>query len=250
VGNTDKGTHPRSEILVVDDDRDLVNMLASLIEKAGFAPLSATEPVSALELFEREGPAMAVVDLNLEPWDGFELLAELRRRSETVTIIVLTGRNNEDDKVRALEMGADDYVVKPFGHRELIARIRAHQRRAESDRDLVPVPAVVEVGPLRLDPAERTLRINGETLRLTGTEFRLLNYLMRNKDTVVPTAALAKRVSGYDDAPAREVLRVIVHRLRRKLGDDGPQRRFIHTIPGVGFKLQLLGLGQETERSL
>jgi len=250
VGNAENGGHRRSEILVVDDDRDLVDMLASLVEEAGFVPLTATEPVSALELFEKEDPAMAVVDLNLQPWDGFELLEELRRRSETVTIIVLTGRNNEDDKVRALEMGADDYVVKPFGHRELIARIRAHNRRAEYDRDLVPTPTALEVGPLRLDPAERTLRIDGESLRLTGTEFRLLNCLMRNKDTVVPTAALAKRVSGYDDAPAREVLRVIVHRLRRKIGDDGPQRRFIHTVPGVGLKLQPIARGQQTERAL
>jgi len=244
------GGHPRSRILVVDDDRDLVQLLAFLIEQAGFAPLTATEPISALELFDREAPTMAIVDLNLQPWDGFELVAELRRRSETMTIVVLTGRNSEDDKVRALEIGADDYVVKPFGHRELIARVRAHNRRAELDRDLVQTPTILEVGPLRLDSAERTVQIEGESLRLTGNEFRLLNYLMRNKDAVVPTASIAKRVSGYDDAPAREVVRVTVHRLRRKLRDDGPERRFIHTVPGVGFKLQPRARERESERSL
>jgi two-component system, OmpR family, response regulator VicR len=246
----DKGAHRRSQILVVDDDRDLVELLAFLIEQAGFTPLTATEPISALELFDKEAPTMAIVDLNLQPWDGLELVAELRRRKEAVTIIVLTGRNSEDDKVHALELGADDYVVKPFGHRELIARIRAHNRRAELDRDLVQAPAILEVGPLRLDSAERTVQIDGESLRLTGNEFRLLNYLMRNKESVVPTASLAKRVSGYDDAPAREVVRVTVHRLRRKLRDDGPQRRFIHTVPGVGFKLQPMAPERESERSL
>jgi DNA-binding response OmpR family regulator len=246
----DNGGLRRSEILVVDDDRDLVELLAFLIGQAGFAPLTATEPISALELFHKEAPTMAIVDLNLQPWDGLELVAELRRRSEALTIVVLTGRNSEDDKVRALEMGAVVYVVKPFGHRELVARIRAHYRRAELDRDLVQTPAVLEVGPLRLDSAERTVQIDGESLRLTGSEFRLLNYLMRNKDSVVPTASLAKRVSGYDDPPAREVLRVTVHRLRRKIHDDGPQRRFIHTVPGVGIKLQPVAHEQERKRSL
>jgi two-component system, OmpR family, response regulator VicR len=244
------GGHRPSGILVVDDDRDLVELLAFLIEQAGFAPLTATEPITALELFDKELPTMAIVDLNLQPWDGFELVAELRRRNEAVTIIVLTGRNSEDDKVRALEIGADDYVVKPFGHRELVARIKAHNRRAELDREVVQTPAVLEVGPLLLDSAERTVRIDGELLRLTGNEFRLLNYLMRNKESVISTAALAKRVSGYDDAPAREVVRVTVHRLRRKLRDDGPQRRFIHTVPGVGFKLQPVTREQESEHSL
>src|SRR5207245_7680121 len=160
VGDVDNGGHRRSKIVVVDDDRELVDLLAFLIEQAVFAALTATEPISALEIFERESPRLAVVDLNLQPWDGLELVAELHRRSETLTIIVLTGRNSEDDKVRALEIGADDYVVKPFGHRELIARIRAHNRRAELDRDLVPAPTVLEVGPLRLDSAERTVLID------------------------------------------------------------------------------------------
>ncbi|HEV8535403.1 MAG TPA: response regulator transcription factor [Candidatus Limnocylindria bacterium] len=245
----DNGGHGRSKVLLVDDDRDLVDLLAFLVEQAGLAPLTACEPVSALELFEKEAPTVAVVDLNLEPWDGFELLADLRRRSPTLPIIVLTAKNHEDDKVRALEMGADDYVVKPFGHRELVARIRAHARRAAIDRDIVRAPAALELGPLRLDPTERTLVLDGAAFRLTGTESRLLHYLMRNGDSVVPTAALAKHVWGYDDAPAREVVRVTVHRLRRKLGDKGPDHRFIQTVPGVGLRLKLVKNGQETEPS-
>ena len=228
----------RSEILLVDDDRVLVDLLAFIVEQAGFVPLVATDPAGAIELFEKEDPIVAVVDLNLSPWDGFDLLADLRRRSAALPIIVLTARTSEDDKVRALDMGADDYVVKPFGHRELLARIRAHARRASSDRSDSVVPPVLEVGTFRLDPGARTLYLDGVPTRLTGTEFRLLQYLMRHSDAVVPTAAVAKHVCGYNDAPARDVVRVTVHRLRRKLGDDGEHQRFIHTVPGVGLRLR------------
>jgi len=227
----------RARVLLVDDDRDLLALLGFLVEQAGLEPLGASDPVTALDLFEKREPAVAVLDLSLRPWDGFELLAELRRRSASLPIIVLTARNHEDDKVRALDMGADDYVVKPFGHRELVARVRARVRRAENEKTAETTPPVLEVGRLRLDAIAQTLEIDGEILRLTATEIRLLQYLMANSNTVVPTAAVAKHVWGYDDAPAREVLRVTAYRLRRKLGGAGEHRRLIHTVPGVGLKL-------------
>ena len=154
--------------------------------------------------------------------------------------------------MRALDTGADDYVVKPFGHRELVARIKAHARRAELD----PIPdkkqKFLEVGGLRLDLETRALEINGEEeLRLTGNEFRLLEYLMRHATSIVPADALARHVWGYDDAPAREVIRVTVHRLRRKLGDGGAgHRKIIETIPGVGLRLRPVTAGRTTERSV
>ena len=118
VGGDRVGGVPRYEILLVDDDQVLLDLLAFIVEQAGFVPLVATHPALALELFEKERPLVSVIDLNsLRPWDGFELLAELRRRTPSMPIIVLTARASEDDKVRALDLGADDYVVKPFGHR-------------------------------------------------------------------------------------------------------------------------------------
>jgi DNA-binding response OmpR family regulator len=248
------GGGQRARVLVVDDDRDLVELLAFLVEQAGLVPVVTTEPSAALDALKTGDLSVAVVDLNLRPGDGFELIAEIRNRSPRLPILVLTGRANEDDKVRALEIGADDYVVKPFGHRELVARIKAHARRSVRDqgpagRDPAPspAPAFLEVGALRLDLVERSLEIDGASaLRLTGTEFRLLEYLMRNSDSVVPTGALAKNVWGYDDAPARDVVRVTVHRLRRKLGDDGQERRFILTVPGVGLELRAAGAAKET----
>jgi DNA-binding response OmpR family regulator len=228
----------RHEVLVVDDDHDLVEILAFLIGQAGLVPLVASDPASALETFERHELSVAVVDLNLRPGDGYELLAELRRRSATLPIIVLTARTSEDDKVRALELGADDYIEKPFGNRELVARIRANARRSDLERGIAPAEPILEVGSLRLDLSERTLELDGAPVRLTGTEFRLLQYLMRNRNAVVPTDAIAKYVWGYNDAPARDVVRVTVHRLRRKLGDDGQSPRIIETVPGVGLRLQ------------
>jgi DNA-binding response OmpR family regulator len=229
-------------VLVVDDDRDLIELLAFLAKEAGFVPVVATDSTGALEALTTGDLSVAVVDLNLRPGDGFELIAEIRKRRPMLPILVLTARDSEDDKVRALEIGADDYVVKPFGHRELVARIKAHARRADRDQTASPAPTFLEVGHLRLNLSERTLVIDGASApRLTGTEFRLLEYLMRNSNSVVPTGALAKDVWGYDDAPARDVVRVTVHRLRRKLGDDGQERRFIQTVPGVGLSLRAAG---------
>jgi DNA-binding response OmpR family regulator len=246
-GMSDNGVGGCLRILLVDDEPDLVDLLAFIVQQAGLIPLTATEPAGALALLEKEHPDLAVVDLGLGAWNGFELIANLRRRNPKLPIIVLTARGNEDDKVRALDMGADDYVVKPFGHRELVARIRAHARRAKLDIADFSGTALLEVGPLRLDLRERRLRVEGRDLPLTGTEFRLLEYLMRNGNSVVPTAALAEYVWGYNDAPARDVVRVTVYRLRRKLGEGGRQQHFIDTVPGVGLKLRPDPLRQEAD---
>jgi len=251
LGTFENGGEQRAKILIVDDDRDLLSLLEFLVKQAGFVPVTAAQPVDAIEVFGREDPSVAVIDLNLSPGDGFELVTELRRRSPALPILVLTGRANEDDKVRALDSGADDYVVKPFGHRELVARIKAHARRAERDRGPGKKEKSLEVGTLRLDLESRAVEIDGEEeLRLTGTEFRLLEYLMRNGGSIVPTQALARQVWGYDDAPAREVIRVTVHRLRRKLGDDGDRRKIIETVPGVGLRLRSVPARRTTERSV
>ena len=231
------GKH-RDGILLVDDDQVLLDLLAFLVEQAGFAPIVAQDPTTAIAHFEKHAPLVAVIDLNLKPWDGMELLTDLRNRSATIPILVLTARVEEDAKVRALDLGADDYIVKPFGHREFLARLRAHARRGLRERGATPAAAeVVELGILRLDPADQTLQVGEVTHRLTGTEFRLLQFLMRHGTSVVPMAAVAKHVCGYDDPPARESVRVTVHRLRRKLGDDGAHQRFIQTVPGVGLQL-------------
>lgn len=239
-----------TRVLLVDDERDLLELLAFVVEQAGFVPIKTSNPTQALAALEKEDPAVAVVDLNLHPWNGFDLIGEIRRRNPKLPITVLTARGSEDDKVHALDLGADDYVVKPFAHRELSARIRAQVRRAELERGTLG-ETTLAAGAFRLDLRERILLVDEELeLRLTGTEFRLLECLMRNADTVVGTEILARYVWGFNDPPAREAMRVTVYRLRRKLGDSRPGSGFIETVPGIGLRLRTLRPEQATEPSL
>jgi DNA-binding response OmpR family regulator len=224
-------------ILVVEDDRDLVDLLNFALRRAGFGVQMAHDVPTALRALEQSEPDLVIVDLNLGGGSGFDVLKGLRRRSE-IPAIMLTGRHAEDDKVQAFELGADDYVVKPFSHRELIARIRAQIRR--NGRTMVaaqPVGRQLEFGSLGLDAATHKATNDGRPLDLTITEFRLLEYLMINAGTLVPTRTLLKQVWGYDDAGATDVVRVTVYRLRRKIEDDPKDPQLLHTVPGVGVML-------------
>jgi DNA-binding response OmpR family regulator len=228
-----------STILLVDDDRDLVDLLTFAIQRAGFGVLSANDAPAATALLRTKSPDLVVLDVNLGRTSGFDLLAQLRRHS-WVPVILLTARVAEDDKVRGLELGADDYLTKPFSHRELIARVRAHLRRqGQPAPPSAPArPPVLEVGPLAIDLAEHRTTKEGQALDLTVTEFRVLHYLMLNAGTVVPTRVLLKHVWGYDDPGATDVVRAALHRLRRKLEDDPTKPRLLHTVPGVGILLK------------
>ena len=226
------------KLLLVDDDRDLVELLTFALGRAGFAVLAAHDSPAALALLEAEHPDIAVLDVNMGAWNGFDLLKELRKRSD-IPAIMLTGLDAEDDKVRGLELGADDYLTKPFSHRELLARIRAQVRRLGREAaPPLPVDTVLRVGPLTLDAAEHTVRKDGQALSLTVTEFRLLHYLMAQAGAVAPTRAIMKHVWGYDDVAASDTVRVAVHRLRRKLEDDPAHPQLLHTVPGVGVMLK------------
>ena len=225
-------------ILVVDDNRDLCGLLDLALRRAGFEVQMAHDVPTALRILEQGDPDLAILDVNLGAGSGLDVLKALRRRGE-IPAIVLTGRLDEDDRVLALELGADDYVVKPFSHRELIGRIRAHLGRAGH---AVPTPHTVgrrlEVGPISLDVADHTATKAGQSLDLTVTEFRLLRYLMTNAGTVVPTRTILKQVWGYDDPGGADVVRVTVYRLRRKLEDQPTRPQLLHTFPGVGVMLK------------
>jgi two-component system response regulator VicR len=227
------------QILLVDDDRELVDLLAFALRRAGLEPLPAYDASSALQVFIDKQPDLAVLDVNLGLGNGLDVLKALRQRSQ-VPVIMLTAFDTEEDKVRGLELGADDYLTKPFSHRELIARIRAQLRRAGMVPDLKPDPAVrLEVGPIVLDTRTHTVTKHGQPVSLTVTEFRLLHVLMLNAGTVVQTATLLKQVWNYTvDAGGTDVVRVTVHRLRRKLEDDPSQPTLLHTIAGVGVLMR------------
>jgi DNA-binding response OmpR family regulator len=225
-------------ILLVDDDLDLVDLLSYALQRAGFNTVAAQDSPGALKLLDTERPDLAIVELKLGPWDGFELLKDIRQRS-WLPIVVLSERRAEDDKVRAFELGADDYVTKPFSHRELIARLRANIRRhAPAGPPPTAVSAQLQAGSITLNPAEHAAAKGGQRLALTVTEFRLLHCLMTNAGTVVPTRSILKRVWGYDDPGATDVVRAAVHRLRRKLGVGAADQPVVHTVPGVGVMLK------------
>jgi DNA-binding response OmpR family regulator len=225
-------------ILLVDDDRELIELLAFALRRAGLDPISAHDSTSALRQFEEHKPELAVLDINLGGSSGLDVLKELRQRS-SLPVIMLTAMDSEDDKVRGLEAGADDYLTKPFSHRELIARIRAQLRRSGQEAAAHRAPeTLLAVGSLTLNMAEHTVSRAGEPVNLTVTEFRLLHCLMSNAGRVVSTSELLKQVWGYHDPGGSDVVRVTVHRLRRKLEQDPTRPQLLHTIPGVGVLLK------------
>jgi two-component system response regulator VicR len=226
-------------ILLVDDDRELIDLLAFALRRAGLEPVAAHDASSAVRLFEERQPDLVVLDINLGASNGLEVLKQLRRRAQ-LPVIMLTALDSEEDKVRGLELGADDYLTKPFSHRELIARIRAQLRR--SGTEWQPARPVTEtrlnVGSITLDMAAHQVTKAGQQVSLTVTEFRLLHCLMTNAGAVVPTSTLLKQVWGYADPSGSDVVRVTVHRLRRKLEEDPSRPSLLHTIPGVGVLLK------------
>ncbi len=223
-------------ILLVDDDRELIDLLAFALRRAGLDPFGAHDAVSALRLFDERTPDLVVLDINLGSSSGLDVLKELRRRSQ-LPVIMLTALDSEEDKVRGLETGADDYLTKPFSHRELVARIRAHLRRSGQEWPVRRAPETrLQVGSIVLDLAQHSVTKLGQSVSLTVTEFRLLHCLMSNAGVVVPTGSLLKQVWGYDPGGS-DVVRVTVHRLRRKLEQDPARPQLLHTIPGVGVRL-------------
>jgi DNA-binding response OmpR family regulator len=233
-------------ILLIDDDRDLVAVLMLALQREGFAVSAARDAPTALALLDTERPDLLVLGVPLRGANALELLGQLRRHSRAV-VIMLTGRGGEDDRVQGLELGADDYVSKPFSPRELVARIRAHLHHQE--RQAEQPPAALRLGPLRIDAVSHTATNAGQPLSLTVTEFRLLQYLMTHAGRVVPFATLLQQVWGYDDPSVTDVVRTTVYRLRRKLQDDPAEPHLLTSIAGVGFMLAGPAAGSAAEAS-
>lgn len=225
---------PRA-ILVVDDDPHVLYALRVALEARGYAVHTAQSGAAALEAAAAVRPDAVVLDLAMPGMDGLQVLQRLRSWSR-VPVIVLSGRADEADKVVALDTGADDYLTKPFGNEELLARIRVALRHAQARRDEAPV---VRAGDLLIDLAARRVTLNGAEVRLTPTEFALLRELAINADRVLTHRQLLRAVfgPGYEDATAN--LRVFVGQLRRKIEGDPARPRLVVTEPGVGYRFRL-----------
>ncbi len=219
------------KILVIDDEPEIVKLVRAYLEQAGFSVVTAADGQEALAAFRHEHPNLVILDLNLPGMDGLDVCRALRRSSE-VPIIMLTARIEETDRLIGLELGADDYVVKPFSPREIVARTRAVLRRAEGE----PVrPDVLNSGDLSLDLVRRTVTLAGEMLDLTTMEFDLLTLLVMHPGQVFTRTQLLERLQDHAYPGYERTIDVHIKNLRKKLGDDPKNPRFIGTLRGVGY---------------
>ena len=220
------------KLMVVDDDADMLAVVTFALRQAGFPVVQANSYGTALSTFHNERPDLAILDINLPGGSGFDLCGVLRRES-TLPLMMLTARGEEADLVRALELGADDYLTKPFSPRTLIARVKALLRRAGHEAG-----NRTQAGELTLDSDLLTLRIGERDIKITPLECRLLTLLLANAGQVVHTDRLLVHVWGHRGGGDRQLLKQLVHRLRQKIGDDPEVPRWLETVPSVGYRLR------------
>ena len=224
-----------TRILVVEDEESLSDPLSYMLRKEGFEVALAETGPAALEEFDRRGADLVLLDLMLPGLSGTEVCRALRSRS-AVPVIMLTAKDSEVDKVVGLELGADDYVTKPYSARELVARIRAVLRRHGEPDELVT--ATVEAGPVRLDVDRHVVSVGGEQVSMPLKEFELLELLLRNAGRVLTRGQLIDRVWGSDYVGDTKTLDVHVKRLRAKVEPDPGAPRHIVTVRGLGYKFE------------
>ncbi|MGH2936907.1 MAG: response regulator transcription factor [Solirubrobacterales bacterium] len=228
------GVRKTPRILVVEDEESIARPFAEALRRAGFEPVVTGTAAGALELAGSTAPDLVMLDLALPDGDGRDVCRDLRRRSE-VPIVMLTARGTETDKIVGLELGADDYVVKPFSAAEVISRIRAVLRRS-GPTGATPRGPLRAAGDLELDPAARTVLLAGRDLDLSRKEFDLLGELMRHRGEVVTREDLMSRVWDTNWFGSTKTLDVHIGWLRRKLGDDAVEPTYIETVRGIGFR--------------
>jgi DNA-binding response OmpR family regulator len=227
------------KVLLVDDDLDLLSVTGFALQQAGFVVVKASDGFAALQAFESEKPDIAVLDINMPRMSGFDLAQQLRQKSR-IPVLMLTVRSEEQDIVRALSLGADDYLTKPFSPRILVARIRALLRRAG-----VEAEGAVTFGALTLHVEDLTLTgLRGEPIRLTPLEMRLLQLLFAHEGRTVPTERIL--VWGNRAGGNRQLLKQLVHRLRQKIETDPAAPRLLRTVPNAGYALEAEGISATT----
>jgi two-component system, OmpR family, response regulator RegX3 len=224
-----------TRVLVVEDEESFSDALSYMLRKEGYEVSVAASGQEALGEFDRSGADLVLLDLMLPGIPGTEVCRQIRQRSN-VPVIMVTAKDSEVDKVVGLEIGADDYVTKPFSSRELIARIRAVLRRGVDSTELVT--SVLEAGPVRMDVERHVVSVNGESVRLPLKEFELLEILLRNAGRVLTRGQLIDRVWGADYVGDTKTLDVHVKRLRSKLEPDPAEPKYLLTVRGLGYKFE------------
>ena len=237
-----------SKILIVEDEEALSDPLAFLLGREGFQTVVVDNGLDALPTFEREGADLVLLDVMLPGMPGTEVCRKLREVS-SVPIIMLTAKDSELDKVFGLELGADDYVTKPYSARELIARIRAVLRRRSAEPD-TPTDTVLTGGPVRMDIDRHVVTVNGEEVPMPLKEFELLEILLRNVGRVMTRGQLIERVWGADYVGDTKTLDVHIKRLRSKIEPDSSAPHYVVTVRGLGYKFENYRRAEESTHEL
>jgi DNA-binding response OmpR family regulator len=228
----------RPTVLVVEDDPHTAEIVRLYLKRDGYDVIVAADGPQGLKLARERKPALVVLDLMLPGMDGYEICRSLRAEADSVPVIMLTARVEEDDRLAGLDLGADDYVTKPFSPRELAARVRAVLRRAGRDH-AENGGEVLTHGDLTVELGRHRVSAHGRDVRLTPTEFRLLVFLMRSPGQVIPRERIIERIFGYDFDGLDRTLDTHLSNLRRKLELDVPGKKFIETVYGVGYRFAL-----------
>ncbi|MBO4494442.1 MAG: response regulator transcription factor [Clostridiales bacterium] len=224
-----------AKILVVDDEESLVELLRTNLERDGYEVISASDGMAAIELAERQKPDLILLDWMMPKMDGFEVCKRLRPKT-TAPIIMVTAKGEEIDKVLGLEMGADDYITKPFSPREVLARVRAQLRRnTYVDKDTSVKENILRIGDLEIDKAAYQIRRDGKDVDLTFREFQLVLFLAENAGQVFSRESLLEHVWGYEYFGDVRTVDVTVRRTREKLEPDQKNYKYILTKRGVGY---------------
>jgi len=226
----------KTRILVVDDELSIIKFLRANLETKGYEVLAAMDGAEALQTFEMDLPDLVILDIMMPKTDGLEVCRRLREWSQ-VPIIMLSARGNESDKVKCLDLGADDYITKPFGASELIARVRAVLRRTEAAAT-IPTQSSFTGGDLQISFAQRRVTIAGKEVKLTPTEYSLLQELVLNAGKVLTHTHLLNKVWGAEYREEREYLHVFVRRLRAKLEPNPTNPKYITTVSGIGYQFK------------
>lgn len=222
------------KILSADDDHDLLALIAFTLSQAGYLVIKVGDGNSAIRAFEAEAPDLVILDINMPGASGFQVCEAVRTKSR-VPVMMLTVRGEEEDLVKALELGADDYLTKPFSPRTLLARVKALLRRAGMENS-----APLAAGRIKLDVEEHTVQVAASSpLRLTKLELRLLQMLIANAGHTVSSDRLLMQVWGHKGSGDRQLLKQLVHRLRQKIEIDPAAPQMLQTAPGAGYKLMV-----------
>ncbi|HET7627820.1 MAG TPA: response regulator transcription factor [Bacillales bacterium] len=229
-------------ILVVEDEASIITLLEYNLSKAGFDVASATDGEKGMELAEKQQPDLVLLDLMLPKMDGLEVCKQLRRQNKRLPIIMLTAKDDEFDKVLGLELGADDYITKPFSPREVVARVKAVLRRSHvfsdrSERD-EEEETVMKIGDMEIYPLRYEVFMNGEIVDLTPKQFELLVYLAENKGRVLSREQLLNAIWAFDYTGDTRIVDVHVSHLREKFETDKKNPGYIKTVRGFGYKLE------------